>query len=240
MAEEHVFDLLPGYALGALDEADLLRAARHLAACPLCRGGLEGHWKTVDALALAAPLQSPPAGLKEKILRRVEDQAHRARPAVHTSLPRPFARPRTLPGLASAALVLLLVLLAAASLLLWRQVNNLRAAVPGGPARIVHLTGTDSAPQSVGYLVIFPAETYGALVVEDAPPLASGYAYQLWLIKDGARTSGGVFSVGESGYGTLEIWADLPLDSYSSFGVTVEPEGGSPGPTGVKILGGGL
>ncbi len=30
MFEEHVTDLLPGYALGCLDEADLLKVARHL------------------------------------------------------------------------------------------------------------------------------------------------------------------------------------------------------------------
>jgi anti-sigma-K factor RskA len=28
------------------------------------------------------------------------------------------------------------------------------------------------------------------------------------------------------------------LDAYTDFGVTVEPAGGSPGPTGDKVLGG--
>ncbi|RJQ80137.1 MAG: anti-sigma factor [Desulfobacteraceae bacterium] len=29
-----------------------------------------------------------------------------------------------------------------------------------------------------------------------------------------------------------------PLNSYRTFGITIEPRGGSPGPTGSKVLGG--
>jgi len=233
--EEHVFDLLPGYALGCLDEQDLLLAARHLARCPVCRKELDGYWETVDHLALAAPPQAPPDHLRARIM-------HRA--AAPAEAPQRAAGPVTGPGwrgwLAAVAAVLLLVSLAASNFLLWQQVNELQASAPGGPARIVLLEGTPDAPQALGYLVIFPNETYGSLVVEDAPPLSPGYAYQLWLVRDGMRANGGVFSVSEDGYGTLEIWAEYPLDSYPSFGITVEPEGGSPGPTGIKVLGGDL
>ena len=91
-----------------------------------------------------------------------------------------------------------------------------------------------------GYLMVFNDEKYGTLVVEHAPPLEPGKQYQLWLTKDGKRTDGGVFSVGKNGYGVLYVWAKEPLDSFSEFGVTIEPEGGSPGPTGEKVLGGDL
>ena len=60
------------------------------------------------------------------------------------------------------------------------------------------------------------------------------------IIRDGQRASGGVFAVNDEGYGVLEVSSPDPLASYSAFGVTIEPEGGSPGPTGDKVLDGGL
>ena len=55
---------------------------------------------------------------------------------------------------------------------------------------------------------------------------------------DGLRTSGGVFSVSEEGYGYLEVSSEKPLFDYSEFGITTEPLGGSQEPTGEKVLGG--
>ena len=56
----------------------------------------------------------------------------------------------------------------------------------------------------------------------------------------GQRTSGGVFSVYDEGYGVLKIDAPEPLISYQNVGITIEPAGGSPGPTGERVLGGDL
>jgi len=47
--------------------------------------------------------------------------------------------------------------------------------------------------------------------------------------------------VNEEGYGSIVVSSqEQPLISYSDFGVTVEPAGGSLGPTGEKVLGGEL
>ena len=64
------------------------------------------------------------------------------------------------------------------------------------------------------------------------------HQYQLWLIQDEVRTSGAVFSVSDKGYGSVQISSAEPLGSYSTCGVSIEPSGGSPGPTGKKVLGG--
>jgi anti-sigma-K factor RskA len=194
-----------------------------------------------------APLRTPPPELKEKILRRVSPAQAKARPAPTRAnsgsllafLRSLAARPS---GMAWAAAALLLVIaLAASNFALWRQVSGLQARIPAESAlRVISLAGTESAPVSRGYLMVFQNENYGTLVVEHAPALDPGYQYQLWLIQDGKRTSGGVFSVDEQGYGVLEVNAQQPLDSFPAFGVTIEPEGGSPGPTGIKVLGGDL
>lgn len=262
--EEHVLDLIPAYALGCLDEPDLLQVARHLPRCPACRAALEAHAGTVDQLALSVPLVEPPAELRQRVLARVEQRAREdqrdlgerqvnARPHPAAAQDARKAAGRGLTGwletllpaprlsrAAWAAALLLLAALAVNNLLLWSEINALQTRLPAGNVRIVNLVGTPDAPDALGYLMIFPNEPYGTLVVEDVPLLEEGYQYQLWLIRDGRRTSGGVFSVDENGYGTLQIQSDQPLHSYPSFGVTVEPAGGSEGPTGQKVLGGDL
>jgi anti-sigma-K factor RskA len=106
--------------------------------------------------------------------------------------------------------------------------------------RVITLTGTASVPGASGLIVASMDGLHGTLVVDNLPVLDKNHAYQLWLIKDGQRTSGGVFSVGPDGYGALWVTAPKPLLDYPNFGVTIEPAGGSPGPTGEKVLGGGL
>jgi anti-sigma-K factor RskA len=110
---------------------------------------------------------------------------------------------------------------------------------PGG-MRIVSLTGTDAAPGATGTIVISQDGEHGTLVVDGLPPLDEAFQYQLWLIKDGQRTDGGVFSVDSEGYGALWVSSPAPLSSFPAVGITIEPAGGSPGPTGDKVLGGSL
>jgi hypothetical protein len=256
MLEEHVFNLLPGYTLGCLDEDDLLTVARHLPHCAACRNDLATYWAAADQLALAAPARIPPPDLKAKILRKVESastpveqplpvipappvrQAAPARPTggVLAVFRRLWARPV---GLALGVLALLLVIfMGVSNLLLWQRVNDLQARAPRENMQLVYMEGTQNAPLAQGYLMVFKNETYGTLVVDNAPRLEPGHEYQLWLIRDGKRTSGGVFSVSEDGYGTLEVVSSQPLETYPSFGITIEPTGGSPAPTGKKVLGG--
>ncbi len=78
------------------------------------------------------------------------------------------------------------------------------------------------------------------LSVENLPLLPPGRSYQLWLLVDGGRDSGGLFEVDESGRGYLVIRAPRPLSQYDQVGITEEPEGGSLTPSGERLLGGSL
>ncbi len=126
------------------------------------------------------------------------------------------------------------------NLLWWQQSNRHEPATAPESMQVVAMAGTEVAPDAEGTLVISGDGEYGTLVVDGLPALDQAHQYQLWLIRDGQRTSGGVFSVNEEGYGALLISSEAPLSSYPSFGITVEPAGGSPGPTGDKVLGGSL
>jgi anti-sigma-K factor RskA len=247
MTEEHVLNLLPGYALEILEEEDLLRVAIHLSHCTACSQELESYRAAVSALALSVPVQTPAPDLKTKILRTFEVEASQktAFDRIQNSLPlekKPNWVERLFSGqlgLAFAVFAVLVILfLGINNYLLWQRVGDLEARVPGNNVQIVRLDGTGRAPQTVGYMIVFENNRYGSLTVENAPLLNEEQQYQVWLMKNGERTSGGVFSVNDSGYGVLQVYSKEPLEVYDSFGITIEPAGGSPEPTGEKILGG--
>lgn len=230
--EEHVTDLIPAYALGILDEEDRTHVRAHLQSCQTCGQELEHYREVVDRLPLAAPEHLPPPRLKEAIMARAEPRPTRRSwlARLGQSIGAAF---QARPAWALASIVLVLALAAGNLLLL----GELRGAQQQRTAyTIIHMANTDAAPGATGLLVISPGGEYGALIVDGLPQPPQGKAYQLWLIKDGKRTSGGVFDVME-GYGVMSVGSAVPLNQYNGFGITLEPARGSPGPTGPKVLG---
>ena len=228
----HPNDLLPEYALGVLEEADTDMVAEHLAVCSICQEELRGYQKVSDQLGLAMQAAAPPEGLREKILGRVTGQRAGTTPNV-----RPVGWLGRLAGVTrawAAVGALAIVLLTASNLLLWQQVRQLGA----GEMRVVVLSGTGAAPEATGLLIVSRDGECGTLVVDGLPKLGEEQAYQLWLIRGDERTSGGVFSVAENGYGALKLWPEEPLSDYSAFGITIEPAEGSASPTGERVLAG--
>jgi anti-sigma-K factor RskA len=239
--EVHVIEWLPAYALGSLENIEADQVAEHLATCPECRAELLPYATVAEQLALAAPDGMPPASLKGRILDQL--QTRRLEPAV---APRRswwqmvaglFQKATPAWGIASLALVVLLVI---SNLWWWQRADRAEPAVDAGGMQVIAMVGTEAAPEAVGTLVISGDGEYGTLVVDGLPALDAEHQFQLWLIRDGQRTSGGVFSVNAEGYGALWISSPDPLSSYPGFGITIEPAGGSPGPTGDKVLGGSL
>lgn len=238
MQEGHVYDLLPGYALGCLDAPEARQVTEHLTGCEHCRAELERFAWVVEELPLALELSDPPGDLKARILTRARQPVQPALQPVSGWERFWQALVRSAPawGLASLALVLVL---AVGNLLLWQRLGQAEGDSQRS-MRAVALAGTDFTPEASGRVVISREGEYGVLVVDGLPKLDDAHQYQLWLIQDGQRTSGGVFSVNRAGYGWLYIRSPDPLASYDAVGITIEPEGGSPGPTGDKVLGGNL
>ena len=135
--------------------------------------------------------------------------------------------------------LVVILFLVFSNLFLWGRLNEIEKTSQNVLISIP-MQGTDATPQAVGMLVVSRDGEHGTLIVDGLPVLDELSQYQLWLIRDGQRSNGGIFSVDEEGYGSLWISSPDPLLSYSSFGITVEPAGGSPGPTGDKVLGGEL
>jgi anti-sigma-K factor RskA len=232
--ERHVTELIPAYALDALDLEEKRIVEEHLAGCAICRDELSAYQGVVEHLALAAPDAVPSPALKGRLLERVRPKAE-PRPSWWEQLAALWRQAAPAWGVISVVIIIGLVLLN----LNLRDQSQAGTVDPSG-MRVVALSGTDAAPEAVGKLVLSRDGEYGALIVDGLPPLSEAQQYQLWLIKDGQRTSGGLLSVNDEGYGALWISASESLDIYAEFGMTVEPAGGSPGPTGEKVLGGSL
>ena len=241
-SHDHIDSLIPGYALDCLDPEEKQIAERHLSACRICRQELAAYQTVMADLSLAVPEMEPPERVKTRLLAQTA-QPKTVQPApdgIFTRLGRPIqellAALSRSPGFALASLALV-ILLAAGNLVLIGRANRQRHTQLDG-MRTVALNGTENSPNANGLIVVSADGEYGTLVVDGLNELNPDQAYQLWLIKDGMRDNGGVFSVDHGGYGGLWVESPQPLGDYQAFGITIEPAGGSPGPTGPKVLGG--
>ena len=72
-------ELLPGYALSALNPEETELVEEHLETCPWCPPLLRDHLLVPAALAQVAESVELPPGLKRRTLKAVEDQAKRSR-----------------------------------------------------------------------------------------------------------------------------------------------------------------
>jgi anti-sigma-K factor RskA len=237
---DHIIEQIPAFALNVLDDHDATTVRHHLVDCDSCQTELRTYELVVDSLPLAAPEASPSPELKDRLLERVAlsqvdgTTAAKPYPSLWSRISEALRGLSTAPRWQPAALIVIIVLVAS-NLLLWRQVNQPEEYSPGWHQ--LPLVGSDVAPQATGFITISADGINGTLIVDKLPRLSPEQQYQLWLIQDGERTSGAVFSVDENGYRGIQIESAESLLDYSSFGITIEPAGGSPGPTGERVLG---
>jgi anti-sigma-K factor RskA len=226
-------ELLPGYALGCLDAEETKSVQAHLASCAACSETLASFVEVSDRLSLSIPLAEPPQALEGRIMHRIGQTLARQRPS-----PRWLPQFRY-PALAALAAVVV-VALAIGNILQLAKTAPVPAQPRSAGLLTAMLTGTEQAIGAYGTIVLDPKDNKGVLAVNGLPPLDAAHQYQLWLVKDGQRRSAGVFSVDAEGYGALLLTVPRDFRDFRSFGISVEPWGGSPAPTGAKVMGGVL
>jgi len=235
----HVRALLGAYAVEALDPDERASVEKHLAICDSCRAALGDYHEVAQAL-LAAPapvLPSPRARA-----RLIAGLGPVRRPG------RSRARPSLLPrlGLAAGMAALLVVNLA----LVW-EVRSLRS----DQARIlqdlqVDQTAISLASYPTAEVILLDGESVGGTFLYDPErrfavvhmwgldPLGSDQEYQAWLVRaDGSRVSAGLFPADpDSWFTSAVLTSPVPVGEFAGVGVTIEPSGGSPQPTGPRVL----
>lgn len=253
--DAHVTDSLAGYLLGSLPDEEILVIAKHVSECGSCLRDLEELAVTRDDLFEAAPEAEPPEELWDRVRDRVRweirhgaEQQSGGLPAAGTKhgTPAPNRIPRRpdrtrrfrLAGVAVAAA--LIIGLGTSTAILARMAVSNPVVLPtiAMNATVGSDWGTDGRVPS-GMIVVSKNGEYGTLVVDNLKRIPDGQ-YQLWLIRNGTRTSGAVFSVNTEGYANVAVISTQSLTSFSRFGITAEPVGGSPDPTGVRVLAGAL
>jgi anti-sigma-K factor RskA len=225
-------ELIAGYALDALDDADRARAEALLAFSEEARDELRAYSDVATAMATAVSGPAPVPELRERVLGAV-----RAEPQNVVSLDE-RRRSRAVPVLAACAAVAACVALVAG---IWgfgvsSDLDDTRAALARERAAAAVLA--DPNAQSValesgdGRLVV-GGDGKAVLVVDSLAPAPPGKTYELWVSDGGAPVPAGVFS----GAGDRDVVpVDQPVETGSVVLVTVEPEGGVDAPTTKPIV----
>jgi len=233
---------LAAYALGALDENEARRLEEHLESCQACQAELADYTAVSDGLLSALPPQEPRPGLRKQLRARLPD--NRAASGARSS----WSLPRISFGQVAAAVAFVLLLgLNLYSALQTRRLQGQQAELAQrmdaeqSAIAMLAYPGTQkiSIYEGAAGSLLLNAETNTAVLFTwDLPELPDDQTYQIWLIDAGGnRVSGGLFETSpENEYTTVRVAASSPLDDFVGLGVTIEPWGGSPGPTGANVL----
>ncbi|MBM7517338.1 anti-sigma factor [Nocardioides nitrophenolicus] len=219
------------YAVDALDDVERARFEAHLAQCADCREEVDGLRETA-ALLGTADLVSPPAAVRDQVLAGIE--RIRPLPPRRAGGARTVLRRRTPLLLAVAAAVVLLLGVGVATLQPWagdepQQLTAAERILAAPDASRVEKTFPDGSTATV---VVSRSEGRALIRTTGMAPAPEGRAYELWL-----QTPAG--EMVPAGLMPDEADTTYVLDGDASratgVGITVEPDGGSPQPTGDPI-----
>ena len=244
--------MLEAYALGAVAPEERAHIEQHLADCLACWDYLSQSQRAAALLALAVPLEEPREGLRQQIIAQALGEAE------PDTAPAPTRRVWRVPRLVVVGATA--VALATVGALAWSLVetNNLRsdyngiqqqAIIAGERAdtasRLVtimwrpdtqsaELVASGIAAGATAYYAWTRDGKLGAIVCHDLPDAPKDTVYQLWLTCGPEPVDGGTFTAWE---GQCQHIVALNCTSpLSGVDVTVEPAGGSPGPTSEIVL----
>jgi len=234
---DDILDLLTAYALDALEPEEITHVQALLASHPELRTTLAELRSTVDILPHGLPEAALQPELRQRVLDYATGRAER-RPAATAALPQ---RMRgwllSLGGLATAAIV--------AAAIGWGQVGSLRGELTRTQSELARARDDVSTAQAViaslhgtdGQGAVVRTSAGNTVVVVKLPQLEPGRTYQLWRMEvqgNPAPLSVGLFTVDQHGYATFDLGQQPQTGEV--VGVTDEPQGGSPGPTGTPLL----
>ncbi|GGA35452.1 anti-sigma factor [Paenibacillus physcomitrellae] len=258
-------DLCLDVVTNGCTEEERLAFERHLPGCEACQAEMKELRETWEALSADMKWMSPPEDLKEQVLNAafaadqpelepVQEQEKAPVKMFHIAGSEQARRRavRRSRFMTAAASIMLVLFLASAS---WNyKMYNEQAADPMPVEKALSVSASQikmAVPlhtQSAEY-----AQAYGFACIVDngnskqfvvyvygAPETAASQAYQVWLIKDGVRTSAGTFRVRTEGNNTSLGVLSMPMKSsnlkFDAIGITLEPDDKGSQPRGEKMF----
>ena len=242
---EELLDLIPAYALGALDEDERTEFETWLEDDPEAQAILSDYHAVVGHLLTLVPLHPAPDHLLADLRQRLAASPRGGAAAKRGILPKRWM------GWVLAAAALLVVAIVGILLVLSGSVNE-ATPTPGAAELYTRLVAQSSSSQYTivagevdadvsGNLIISSDGKQAVLCIWYLPSITSDQTFQMWLIDtNGARTSGGLFRAEPSQEVLyIQVPFDQPVTAYKGVGVSLEPAGGSPyadRPTGPRVL----
>ncbi len=244
MNRETFLDLIPAYALGALDTEEREAFETLLANDAEAQKMLAEYQALTDSLILITPAQTAPSHLKDDLRKRLAAQRKTETPPApiktipmsESSLPepKPVRRNRALGGLLALAAMLVVVFGVA-----WFLSRNQQALSPQElyaslsaqeGAVSVALVPDPAQEQISGTLIAAPDGSQAVIQVSNLPVLPADQTFQLWLINNQSSIqSGGLFQATQAEETTyIVVPLETSLQNYQAFAVSIEPAGGSP------------
>lgn len=241
--------MIPAYTIGALDAEEKAEFERWLSSDSEGQRELATYQVLADTLVLITPARPAPAHLNADLkarlaARRSPTDPVQAPPPIHIEPPQAHLSSPDLKVIARglrlqqhwfAAAAVFAALLA--GIILWNIQRapsdmgaQMYAEIASRPDMVeVALMPDEGHEEMTGKLVASADGMEAVIAVESLPNLAEDQTFQLWLMKNGQLSSGGLFrKTGDMTYIMLPL--DAPVQEYDAFGVSIEPEGGSPMP----------
>ncbi|GGD93424.1 anti-sigma factor [Paenibacillus nasutitermitis] len=237
-------DLCLDYISGLLSGEEQLAFERHLTHCEACQMEINELRFVWEALPADMEHMEPPEDLKQQVM----DAARAAEMKGMRSIAgRRLRSKQTFYALAAGALAVLFLLGTIWNVQLYRDrtesITTIEQALTVPAAQIRQLIPlqpqTADAAQAYGVACIVDngKDKQFVVYVFGAPQTGSEQAYQVWLVKDGKRSSAGTFRVADKGIGLLSMPIAADTLVFDAIGITLEPDDRGDQPRGIKIFG---
>jgi anti-sigma-K factor RskA len=256
MDQPQIEELFAFYALGAINEEERELVEAYLEEHPEARQQVEDLKRLAATLPYSVSPVNPSPRSREQLMQRVAaDQrlvlGTRRQPSPRT---RSWENLFRAVSLGTAALAILWAVILNAQVVGLRSeiaalrqtladqsssIEQINAALPqltASQLMTVSLSGTDVQPQAKGQLIADPDSQSAVLVITNLPPLQAGRTYQVWLIDGDSPQSAGLLHVDETGQGLLVVTSKENIGSFDALGISIEPEQGSPKPSGEIVV----
>jgi anti-sigma-K factor RskA len=228
LAPDDIRDLLPAYALGMVDPAERAQIEAALVHSSELQAELAELQVVVGQLGTAVPQIAPPANLGKRLMEKA------ARPSQSAGRD-PYVRWRYYALAAAAVLVIFFGVAVWSTLNDEEQPDRISHILENEQSVWINLAGSQGFEDIGGAFVIDPTRQWAVLQVKNLQVLDPEKTYQLWLVRDDERRSGLLFRPDVT---DPMLLVDLPEDfeTFQVMGVTIEPQGGSPGPTSDPVF----
>ena len=246
----HVEELLPGYALNALDAAEAAGVEEHLDSCVSCTAALRDQVESVTLLSQAAVLSAPPDRLKSRLLARIPSPPRReAEPA--GAFAQRFSFGYIALGAAASVMIVALAAFIGVAIGMSNKIGGLERengqltaridemgdmddklvemteeqrfisyAMADPHSEVVPLTVAQESPSAKALLLVSHQDGVGILMAFGLTPPAPGGQYDVWLRSDDRQYRMGSLAVDETGWGILTIAPEKPMANFQDILVT--------------------